>query len=396
MAGRIVVPRAITDTDLYKITMGEAVFRLFPDTNVGYQFHNRGKTSFPIGFADSLRKSVEAMADLRCTREELNFLSRACPFLNAAYLDWFGNYRFNPGEVLIEQEGGDLRISIVGPMYRTIFWETPLMAVISQLYFEMIGLQPQPGWQKKAGEKGRRLREAGATFTDFGTRRRFSFAVQDEVINALVAMAIPAKDGGVFNGTSNVYLAMKYGLTPIGTVAHEWFMLHAALFGYESATCLALKNWAEVFQGRLGIALSDTFTTPVFLRDFDYFFTKLFDGIRQDSGDPFEILEMIINHYRELKVDPLTKTFVPSDNLDVDLYLRIFVQCRGRIKCSAGIGTNLTNNVGFKPLNMVIKLDSVVLKDGRIRRAVKLSDQPGKETGDPKEIAIAKNRLGIE
>lgn len=392
----IVVPAGMTDTDLYKITMGMAVFRLFPGIEVGYRFYNRGRTPFPEGFAELLKKSIRAMSEISCTQAEIDFLKKNCPFIDLVYLDWFRHYHFDPNEVEVSQEGGDLSLTISGPMYRTIFWETPLMAVISELFFKVTDQEPQQGWLRKAAEKGRRLRKAGAKFTDFGTRRRFSFDVHQAVIRTLVNNAISARDGGVFNGTSNVYLAMANDLTPIGTVAHEWFMLHAALFGYESATRIALRNWAEIFNGQLGIALTDTFTTQVFLRDFDPFFAKLFDGVRQDSGNPFEILEMIIAHYLKLRIDPFTKTFVPSDGLDVDLYLKIIERCQGRIRCSSGIGTNLTNDVGVKPLNIVIKLDYVILPDGRKRPAIKLSDSPEKETGVLREVAIAKDRLGIK
>ncbi|MCJ7793037.1 MAG: nicotinate phosphoribosyltransferase [Candidatus Marinimicrobia bacterium] len=388
---------SLTDTDLYKFTMMQAVANHYPQIRAGYQFINRGKTSFPPGFSSALQEQIEMMSECRFTNHEEEFLQKSCGhFLKPTLFDLLKGYRFDPRQVHISQtEKGELNLSIEGLWYQTILWEVPLLAIISELYFKMTGQPPDGEWQKRVRAKGDALRKAGARFADFGTRRRYSYEIQEEVIRCLIDSARKVKDGGVFIGTSNVHFARLWGLTPIGTVAHEWFMAHAAMFGYRWATAKSLQVWADEFEGQLGIALSDTFTTPEFLRHFNAYFARLFDGVRQDSGDPFEILEMVINHYLKLHINPLYKTFVPSDGLDVSKVLALTEACQNRIQCSFGIGTNLTNDVGVEPLNMVIKLSHIILSDGTIVPTIKLSDNRGKYTGDLEEIVMAIRELRL-
>jgi nicotinate phosphoribosyltransferase len=188
-------------------------------------------------------------------------------------------------------------------------------------------------------------------------------------------------------GTSNVHFARQFNITPIGTLAHEWFMFHAALHGYQAANTSGQDAWVKVFHGDLGIALTDTYTTPVFLSTFDTFYAKLFDGVRQDSGDPFAFTDTLIDHYQRHHIDPSSKTIVFSDGLDVEKAVKVHQYCRGRIRDSFGIGTSLTNDVGVTPLNMVIKLGKCrVAPDRPWRDTVKLSDEKSKHTGDPLEV----------
>jgi nicotinate phosphoribosyltransferase len=389
--------QSLIDTDLYKLTMGQAVFNNYPRVEVEYQLVNRGKTKFPTGFAGKLQEEIRQMSGLVLSKEEKDFLNRRCGhYLKPTYLDWLSSYRFNPDEVAITQKEGDLGITITGPWYRTIYWEVPLMATISELYFQITGQQPQPEWVERTKEKGATLRMAGAYLSDFGTRRRFSLEVHEKAIEALIAVAGRASEGGILRGTSNVRLAAKYNLAPIGTFAHEWVMVHSALYGYKMATTKALETWAREFNGQLGIALMDTYGTDVFLKSFDAFYARLFEGVRQDSGNPLEILEKAIAHYQKLFIDPTTKTFVASDSLDVGKALEIQNRAKGRIRCLFGIGTNLTNDVGVKPLNIVIKLFRVFLPDGISIPVIKLSDDPGKITGDQEAIKAAFSELGIE
>lgn len=389
--------QSLIDTDLYKLTMGQAVFNHYPRVGVEYQLVNRGKTIFPTGFAEKLQEEVNLMAGLVLSPNEMEFLNRRCGhYLKPTFLEWLSSYRFNPNEVAITQEGGDLAITITGPWYRTIYWEVPLMATISELYFRITGQQPQPEWVERTREKGITLRRARAFLADFGTRRRFSLEVHEKAVEALIAGAGRTSEGGILRGTSNVRLAAKYNLTPIGTFAHEWVMVHAALYGYKMATTKALEAWAREFNGQLGIALMDTYGTDAFLKSFDAFYARLFEGVRQDSGNPLEILEKAIAHYQKLFIDPTTKTFVASDSLDVDKALEIQNQTKDRIRCLFGIGTNLTNDVGVKPLNIVIKLFRVFLPEGISVPVIKLSDDPGKITGDREAIKAAFSELGIK
>lgn len=392
--------RSFCDTDLYKITMGQAVFNNYPRIGAEYEFINRGQTKFPERFAIRLKEEVSKMSKLALTREEKAFLEKRCGhYLKPTFLDWLAGYRFDPDEVSITQEGGDLRVVISGSWYRTIYWEVPLMALISELYFKMSDLRPTGSWKERVCQKGLILKLARAQTVEFGTRRRFSYAVQDSVIKELIESAgkwTPGGDG-VLRGTSNVHLAAKYDLTPFGTHAHEWFQAHAAMFGYWRATEMALEAWAKEFGGHLGIALSDTFTTDDFLGHFNAFYARLFDGIRQDSGDPLVILEKVIKHYtsEKIRIDPTTKTFVASDGLDMAKVGEIQAAALGRIRTLYGIGTNLTNDVGHKPLNMVIKLHRITLADGRVIPVVKLSDDKGKISGDKRAINAALWELGL-
>ena len=380
----------MTDTDLYKITMGQVVFNQYPYIGAEYELINRGQTVFPMGFADALQREVNDMGEIMWSHEEKKFLSQL-HILKPTYLEWLTRYHFDPGEVLISQVGGDLSVVIKGPWYRTIYWEVPLMAIVSELYFQMMGSFPNPAYYDVAWVKGRFLSSIGAPFIDFGTRRRFSFDVHDRIIQCMVGSG----DNG-FLGTSNVYLAMKYNTKPVGTHAHEWFQAHAAMFGYRMATTSALGAWVKEYNGELGIALSDTFTTDEFLSRFNAFYARLFDDVRQDSGDPLIILEKVIAHYQGLGINPTTKTIVFSDHLNIETIERIMNALNCRIRPLFGIGTNLTNDVGVTPLNFVIKLFRVILPDSQVVPVVKLSDDVGKISGDQRALQAAYSELGID
>ncbi|MBU1218279.1 nicotinate phosphoribosyltransferase [Myxococcota bacterium] len=381
----------LTDNDLYKFTMQQAVFRLYPEAWAKYAFINRGKTAFPHGFADALTEEVRSLAGFELTSDEYTFLKNRCYYLSPVYLDFLSHYRFNPDEVSISQQGENLEIHIEGPWYRTILWEVPLMALISELYFTKTGtaaLSREVRKQKNI-DKTRRFIEGSVSFADFGTRRRFSSDNHREVIEDI--LSVPQS---TMTGTSNVFLAMKYALRPIGTHAHEWFMFHAALNGYRLANKTSTDAWTEVYKGNLGIALTDTFTTDNFLISFDSVKARLFDGVRHDSGNPFEFAEKMIAHYIKLHIDPTTKTIVFSDGLDPDKVLELQRYCNGRIRCSFGIGTNLTNDVGVKPLNMVIKMSHARFdEDSPWIGTVKLSDVQGKHTGSDEEIDLCLRTL---
>ena len=348
--------KSLLDNDFYKFTMQNAVSKLFPKARVRYRFVNRGGHKFPPGFAEALRRQVEMMASLRMQPEEKAYFARKCPYLDPVYLDFLSGYTFDPSEVHIEQEGCDLSIMIEGYWYRTILWEVPLMSLISELYYVLTAQKRVD--DDKVKDITRRKMEAykalDIKIAEFGSRRRHSYRVQEMVVETL------QKYGGAnYIGTSNVRLAMDYNVIPIGTHAHEWFMFHAAYFGYKMANRVGLDNWVNVYRGDLGIALSDTFTTDVFIHSFDKKFAKLFDGVRHDSGDPLVFADKMIAHYRRYNIDPLSKTIIFSDTLTPDLVRTIAQYCRGKIGMSFGIGTNFTNDVGLEPLNMVIKMSDV-------------------------------------
>jgi nicotinate phosphoribosyltransferase len=379
-----------TDNDLYKFTTMNAVQKLYPDAMVRYSFVNRGHTLFPDGFADRLRKEVDGFADLSLSKEEEQFLISRCYYFDPVFIDLLKGYRYSPSEVNIMQKDGKLEVVVEGLWYRTVLWEVPLLALISELFFFMRGEEPLET-EARASEKALRLNEMKAEYSDFGTRRRFSFDVHDRVVKTL-------KDNSpeFFKGTSNVYLAMKHNLTPIGTHPHEWFMFHASRYGYRSANARALDAWVVVYKGDLGIALSDTYTSDNFFNSFSTLHAKLFDGIRQDSGDPLAFTDQAVEFYRDRRIEPATKTIVFSDALDLDRIKGIKKYVGRRIHDVYGIGTYLTNDVGVQPLNIVIKVTGSKQDiNDDYHPVVKLSDDPGKSTGDPGEIKLCKAILNL-
>ncbi len=384
---------SILDNDLYKFTMQYAVIEKFPKAKVRYRFVNRGITPFPSGFDKELGRLVEQMSDLYLTQEEKQYLREKCYYLPEFYLDFLEGYRYDPSEVTIMQRDGDLELYVDGFWYRTILWEVPLMALISELYFTLTNQKPNSYdiIKQTVVDKAKFFNDLDIRYADFGTRRRYSYKNHDLVVKLLKENGRPA-----FIGTSNVHLAHKYSLTPIGTQAHEWFMYHGAAFGYTRANELALENWADVFQGNLGIALADTFTSEVFFRSFNTKLSKLFDGVRQDSGDPIKFAMLAVDHYKKLRIDPISKVIVFSDALNPQKVKHIVDIVKGKIGISFGIGTNLTNDVGVTPLNIVIKMDSIYTENGRLVPTIKLSDDKGKYTGNREMIEIVKKLLLID
>lgn len=385
--------KSILDNDFYKITMQNAVVKLFPSEKVKYSFINRGKHHFPKGFDEELRKSVNAMAEMKLTKEEKEYLRNTCPYLDLPYLDFLAGYQYDPSEVQIVQTENDLEVTVVGEWYRTILWEVPLLALISELHYIMNGIERDSDETviRNTLEKAEELDNLGVNFAEFGTRRRHSYKVHDLVVDALTQ-----NKSSKFTGSSNVHFAMKYGVKPIGTHAHEWFMFHAAEYGFKMANALSLEHWVDVYRGDLGVALSDTYTTEVFFQQFDKKFAKLFDGVRHDSGDPIEFAEKTIAHYEQNGINPLFKYIIFSDGLNLEKVAEITHACRGKIGISFGIGTNLTNDVGVKPMNIVMKLIAAQSVKGDWIPTVKLSDEHGKYTGDPKMIELAKEFLRIK
>ncbi len=383
---------SILDNDFYKFTMQYAAVKLYPDTLVKYEFINRGEHEFPDGFAEALTERIKGMCRLTLTSEEKSYLKITCPYLNPAYLDFLQGYRYDPSEVEVEQNGKDLKVKIQGYWYRTILWEVPILSLISELYYELTR-QKRDSDEKvieTVKNKARFYQQLGVKVAEFGTRRRYSYEV-----HKLVARALKEFGGNSYVGTSNVHLAMLTDVKPIGTHAHEWFMYHGARFGFKVANGVSLDRWVNVYHGDLGIALTDTYTSDVFFTQFNKKLAKLFDGVRHDSGDPIEFAKKTIAHYQKMGINPLHKTIIFSDGLNLEKVKTISEALQGKIGISFGIGTNLTNDVGLKPMNIVLKLISIAEPDLPWTNVVKLSDEKGKHTGDPKMIWLAKEILEI-
>jgi nicotinate phosphoribosyltransferase len=318
-------------------------------------------------------------------------------FIKSDFVDFLSLFRLNEKCIQVRPlPTGEIDITIRGPWLHTILFEIPVLAIVNEVYFR--NTQPVPDFiegRRRLDEKIRSLQTdelRELKIADYGTRRRFSRAWQEEVLRVL-SNRLGTGINGQLAGSSNALLAMKLGLTPLGTMAHEYLQACQALgprlrdsqvFGFES--------WAREYRGDLGIALSDVYGIEPFLRDFDLYFCKLFDGARHDSGDPFDWGERMIAHYRHHRVDPRTKTLIFSDSLTVPRTIELYQQFRGRCQLAFGIGTNLTNDLGYEPLQIVIKM---VRCNGQ--PVAKLSDTPAKNMcEDEKYLAYLRQVFDIE
>ena len=387
--------RSILDTDLYKFTTSYAYSKLYPRAYGQFRFIDRAKTRYPEGFAELLRDELQQMAELQLTRDEAQFLARELPYLPPTYIDFVRGFRFDPDEVHISQdEEGQLSIVAEGLLYRVTLWETPILALVSELYYKVLGVEPDLAYAEQSIiAKAQRLKEEGITFSMFGMRRRFSSDIEDRVTRLLKEYS-----GTNFYGTSNVYFAYKHGLRVSGTHPHEWVQFHGAMFGYKMANYMAMEDWINVYDGDLGTVLTDTYTTDVFMQNFSKKHAMLFTSLRHDSGDPLLFADKVIARYRELRVDPQIKYIIFSDSLDAERAIEIAKHCKGRIGTSFGIGTNFSNDVGagIQPMNIVMKLWKCKMTEkDKWHPCVKLSDVDGKHTGEPEEIDLAQRTLGL-
>lgn len=373
--------KSLLDNDLYKFTMQAAVLKYRQQVPVRYVFKNRSPESkFNKEFLNALQYEVHSMENILATDEELTWFQNSCPFLTDQYIEYLRNYRYDPREINAKIVNDELELDINGSWDRTILWEVPLMAVISELFFRHCDTNWEHDEIKQANAliaKAEQIQHV--TLADFGTRRRRSYDMQNLAVSTL------KKYHPKFVGTSNVHLAKKHNVKAIGTMAHEWIMGISALEGLRYANRHSLNIWSKVFRGRLGVALTDTFGTDAFFQDFDDYLARLFDGVRHDSGDPIVFAKKTISQYKKLGIDPMTKTIVFSDGLDTTKAKEIALALEGKIRISFGIGTHLTNDYeGSKALNMVIKL-----WECNGIPVVKLSDVATKQIGDKDALRVA-------
>ena len=377
--------QSLLDTDLYKFTMMQVVLHHFPGAQVEYRFKCRNPGVDLARFADEIRDEVRSLCSLQFLDAELNYL-RSMRFIKSDFVDFLGLFKLNEKYIdIVPQSSGELEISIKGPWLHTILFEIPVLAIVNEVYFR--NTQPEAD----VAEGRRRLKTkieqlqgeglADLKIADYGTRRRFSKEWHEEVLRTLSAklgpVLVPGRTTGKppqLAGTSNVLFAMKLGLIPLGTMAHEYLQACQALGPrLRDSQVFGFEMWGREYRGDLGIALSDVYGMNAFLRDFDLFFCKLFDGSRHDSGDPFQWGERMLAHYTANRVDPRTKTLIFSDGLTVPRTIELYQQFRGRCLLAFGIGTNLTNDLGYEPLQIVIKM--VRCNDQPV---AKLSDTPSK------------------
>ncbi len=364
---------SLLDTDIYKYSMMQAVLHQFPGAEVEYTFKCRSEGVDLRPLKKDLEREIEHLCSLKLDPEELNFLASQ-RYFKRDFIEFLRLFHLQSRFVEIGEADGQLTISIKGPWLHTILFEVPVLAIVSELHTRHA--HPDLDFAEARERLATKIEQVQAldrpgefVFADFGTRRRFSRRWHDEVVETLSA-SIPNS----LRGTSNVRLARELGLVPIGTMAHEFIQAAQALGPRLAETQrFAFEVWAREYRGDLGIALSDTYSLKAFLRDFDMYFCKLFDGARQDSGDPFAWGEAMIEHYRNNRVDPTTRNLIFSDSLDIPKAAEIWHRFRDRTNVSFGIGTNLTHDTGTEPINIVIKMTRC---NGQ--PVVKLSDSPGK------------------
>ena len=384
---------SLLDTDLYKFTMMQVVLHQFPGAQVEYKFKCRNPGVDLAPYVREIRDEIRSLCGLQFQDAELTYL-RSMRFIKSDFVDFLGLFRLNEKYITVTAlPSGEIDITILGPWLHTILFEIPVLAIVNEVYFRNTQKVPDfPEGRRRLDTKIGQLQADGLRdlkIADYGTRRRFSKAWHEEVLRVLASRLGTVKtvggvpsDTGQLAGTSNVLFAMKLGMTPLGTMAHEYLQACQALgprlrdsqvFGFES--------WAKEYRGDLGIALSDVYGINAFLRDFDMYFCKLFDGARHDSGDPFDWGERMIAHYAKNRVDPRTKTLIFSDGLTVPRTIELYQQFCGRCQLAFGIGTNLTNDLGDAPAHVPLQ---IVIKLTRCngQPVAKLSDTPSKNMCD--------------
>jgi nicotinate phosphoribosyltransferase len=390
---------SILDTDLYKFTTSYAYMKKFPDAECTFTFKDRNKVKRSKKFLEEFKKEIKKWENVGLTIEEFAWIlnSHKMDFIATYYWEWLKSFRFDVSKMNIYlDEESVLCVEVTDKCYKASLYEIPVLFSVP----EVNNRGKKINWKltmAKLGEKIELANINGMLFSEFGTRRRFNYEVQDAVCEAL------KKYSKTCVGTSNVHFAMKYDMTPIGTHPHEWFMFHGAQYGYKAANSVALENWVDVYDGDLGIALSDTYTSDVFFKSFSLKQAKLFDGVRQDSGNEYKFTDKTIEFYKSKRIDYHSKTIVFSNALDFPRALEILKYCREKgIKCSFGIGTNLTCDVYDMDGNKY-DYENIVMKMSRCRMnpnqpwylTIKISDDLGKHMGDSEEFNHACYELNI-
>ncbi len=378
------------DFDVYKVNMMSAVAALYPDAMVSYKFIVRSEEDLSE-LLPEVKAEVLKLQDVRFTEDEIAYMKRVAPYLKPEFVEALRHFRFNPQSDVsfhnktMSDGSSQLRITINGLWKETILYETIIMSIVSEVRSRQRWSDiPFEQFQTVLEDKVRYLKAelerrniTNFKFADMSTRRRFSFQAQRTMLEYL-SKELPQ----CLTGTSNYHLARELDLTPIGTVAHEWFMGHQALVNVRDSQKIALQRWQKMFNGALGIALTDTIGIDAFLKDFDEELSNAYVGVRHDSGCPFTWGEKMIAHYESLGIDPMTKILVFTDGLNFEQALDICEHFQGRVQVSFGIGTSLANDMGnyvddqgeaYQPLSIVIKM---VTCNGS--PVAKISDEPEK------------------
>lgn len=388
---------SILDTDLYKFSTSNAYFQLYPLAEGTFKFNDRAAEVYDTAFLSALKEEFKSLERLRLSDAEFNYVTSKIRYISHNYWEWLRGFNFEADKIEAGLDSeGHLLIEVTDFLYKVTLYEVPILAIVAELRNRVKGVQVDTA--KALAVLDAKLEIANENkllFSEFGTRRRFSSVLHDEIVREL-----KEKCPKYCAGTSNVYFAMKYDMTPIGTFPHEWVMFHSGVFGYKRANYLSLEDWIKVYDGALGTALIDTFTTRSFLRTLTMKQAKLLDGFRQDSGDEKEVGDAIIERLKEFGIDPASKVIVFSNALNFPKYKAVADYFRGRVKVSAGIGTNITCDPGiegYKAANIVMKLSRCRMsaKDPW-EKVIKISDDLGKHMGDDKEFEIASYELHLQ
>jgi nicotinate phosphoribosyltransferase len=393
------VINSILHNDLYKFSMSNYYIQNFPQASGTFAFYDRNKTEYCDEFVNLLKEEFDSLRKLFLQKNEFDWAVENIPYIPQFYWEWLRSFRYEPEKIKIWLDDvKHLHIEVTDLMYKVTFYEIPILAIVSACYhrFEKLGYQTRPALENimlsRLDDKIEIAKQHNLFFADFGMRRAYNDLTEEIVVDYL------AKNCPTFVGTSTVSLAMKYGVKPIGTMAHECFMFQAAIHSPKDANFMVMENWVKVYDGNLGTVLTDTYTVDVFLRNFSMKLAKLYDGVRHDSGDPFEFGDKMIAKYKSYGIDPMSKTIVFSDGLNFQKAAEIKEYFAGKIKVTFGIGTNLTCDIpGIKPMNIVMKLKECRVNNRQpLFKCVKLSDVQGKETGDINEVKVYRQVLGLE
>ncbi len=392
-----------TDDDLYKFSMCCAVIDNWPRAIVRYRFTDRDHRVYPVGFAARLEEQIKMLETLVITDEEVEFMKRRCPYIPHWFYSYLKGFRYDSRWVTVNQDSdGHLSLDIEGNWSSVILLEVKLLAIISELNYIMTGEDSKVDYEDyyaRTYDKAVRLIDNGCYFTEFGTRRRLSRKSQETAIRAMKD-AFEAKGGpGNFMGTSNVYLAMKYDLTPTGTMAHELVCAVGGMYGPQMANHLAMSAWRKTYRGALGTFLYDTYGWNIFSLNFSEDYAQMFKGLRVDSGDNYEQLDLIVKKYESLGIDSRTKQVIFSNALSTDRAIELQKYASTRCLPSFGIGTHFTNDApGIRPMNIVIKLTDVKITEKWtfFNQTCKLSEDKGKYSGDPAVVKRFREALHIK
>ena len=394
--------KSILCNDLYKFSQGHYYQSIYPEAQGTFTFKDRNNLKHNQMFLITLQNEFINLSNLSLTDEECEWAIKNIPYIPRHYWEWLKTFKFDHNKIhtwLDEEQ--HLHIEITDVIYKVSLYEIPILAIVSETYYNFYAIK-LANMDSQIVEPLRKkiqiAKDNNFTFMEFGLRRRFSYAVQDKVCEIL------SQECPNCVGTSNVYMAKKYGMKPLGTIAHETFMATAAVTSPKEANHIVMENWSKVYDGNLGTILTDTYTVDEFLRQFSRKNAKLFDGVRHDSGDPIEFGEKIIKKYESYGIDPMSKTIIFSDSLDFEKCAELKKYFEGRVKVSFGIGTNLTcdipdpyTSLKIRPQNIVMKLTKFQVNPRQpVYNCVKLSDVPGKAMGDPKEIEVYKYLVGVE